>query len=87
VYRVIYEDLVRDPEGEIRKLIAYCDLPFEDAVLRPHENARAVRTPSAEQVRQPISDRGLDDWRAYEAHLGPLKDALGDVLTRYPEVP
>ena len=87
VHRVIYENLVRDPESEIRCLMTYCELPFEDAVLRPHENERAVRTPSAEQVRRPISDRGLDDWRAYEMHLGPLKDALGEVLATYPKTP
>ena len=87
VHRVIYEDLVRNPEEEIRRLIDYCELPFEDAVLTPHQTQRAVRTPSAEQVRQPISAKGLDDWKPYELYLQPLKDALGDVLTKYPDVP
>jgi tetratricopeptide (TPR) repeat protein len=87
VHRVIYEDLVGNPEEEIRKLIAYCELPFEDAVLRPHESDRAVRTPSAEQVRQPISDKSMNDWKPYEPYLQPLKNALGNVLTAYPDPP
>ncbi|MFT3727975.1 MAG: sulfotransferase [Terricaulis sp.] len=87
VHRVIYEDLVSNPEAEIRRLIAYCGLAFEDQVLRPHENDRAVRTPSAEQVRQPISAKGLDDWREFEGRLAPLKEALGDVLSNYPKAP
>jgi tetratricopeptide (TPR) repeat protein len=78
VYRVNYEALVSDPESEIRKLLAYCGSPFEGAVLRPHETKRAVRTPSAEQVRRPISAEGLDDWKPYKQYLQPLKDALGE---------
>jgi predicted Zn-dependent protease len=80
VHRVIHEDLARDPEPHIRALLDYCGLPFEDQCLRPHETQRAVRTPSSEQVRRPISAKGLEDWRAFEPYLGPLKDALGDAL-------
>jgi hypothetical protein len=54
VHRVVYEDMVAEPEREIRRLTAYCGLPFDPATLRSHETERAVRTPSAEQVRQPI---------------------------------
>ncbi len=87
VHRVIHEHLVADPEPHIRALLDYCGLPFEDACLRPHETGRAVRTASSEQVRQPISAKGLDDWRAFEPWLGPLKDALGPVLDAYPDAP
>jgi tetratricopeptide (TPR) repeat protein len=80
VCRVIYEDLVDDAEAQIRRLLAHCDLPFEEACLRFHENDRAVRTVSSEQVRQPIFREGLDRWRAYEPWLAPLKDALGPAL-------
>jgi tetratricopeptide (TPR) repeat protein len=80
IHRVIYEDLIEDTEGEVRRLLAYCGLPFEDACLRFYENGRAVRTVSSEQVRRPIFRGGLDRWRAYEPWLEPLKAALGPVL-------
>jgi predicted Zn-dependent protease len=80
VHRVIYEDLVADAEGEIRRLLDYCGLSFEPACLSFHETRRAVMTPSAEQVRQPISTDGIDAWRAYEPWLGPLKEGLGPAL-------
>lgn len=83
VHRVIYEDLVEDPEPEIRRLLDYCGLPFEPDCLSFHENRRPVMTPSAEQVRQPIFRHGLDSWRAYEPWLGPLKDALGPALEHW----
>jgi tetratricopeptide (TPR) repeat protein len=87
VHRVIHERLVDDTEAEVRRLLGYLGLPFEDSCLRFYENDRAVRTPSAEQVRRPINREGMEQWRAYEPWLGPLKEALGPVLTCYPEVP
>jgi tetratricopeptide (TPR) repeat protein len=84
VLRVEYEDVVADTERQIRRLLDYCGLPFEEQCLRFYETERAVRTPSAEQVRQPIYRAGLEQWRHYERHLGPLKKALGPVLERYP---
>lgn len=87
VHRVIYESMVADPETEVRRLLDYCGLPFEEACLRFYENDRAVRTASSEQVRRPIFTEGLDQWRNYDAWLGPLKAALGPVLDTYPEVP
>ena len=84
VHRVQYEDMVNDTEAQIRALLEYCGLEFEDSCLRFYESDRAVRTPSAEQVRQPIYQGGLEQWRKFEAHLGPLKEALGpDVRQRY----
>lgn len=80
VHRVIHEDLVDDPEGEIRRLLDFIGVPFDEACLAFHENPRAVRTASSEQVRRPITRSGLDQWKAYENWLGPLKDALGPVL-------
>jgi len=87
VHRVIYERMVADTETEIRRLLDYCGLPFEEGCLRFYENDRPVATPSSEQVRQPIYRQSVDQWRHYEAWLDPLKEALGDVLTRYPEPP
>ena len=76
IHRVQYEDLVDDLETQTRHLLNYCDVPFEPACLRFHENTRAVRTASSEQVRRPIFREGLDQWRNYEPWLGPLSDAL-----------
>jgi tetratricopeptide (TPR) repeat protein len=87
VHRVIYERMVEDPEAEVRRLLDYLGLPFEEACLRFYENQRAVRTASSEQVRQPINREGLDQWKPYEPWLGPLKQALGPVLGAYPEAP
>jgi tetratricopeptide (TPR) repeat protein len=84
VHRVQYEDMVADSENEIRRLLEYCGLEFEEQCLRFYETERAVRTPSSEQVRQPIYKEGLEQWRHYEKHLEPLKKALGPVLDRYP---
>jgi tetratricopeptide (TPR) repeat protein len=84
VHRVHYEAMVEDTESEIRRLLEYCGLPFEDACLRYYENERAVRTPSSEQVRSPIYRESLDQWRNYEPWLGPLVESLGPVLEAYP---
>ena len=87
IHRVIYETVVADTEAEVRRLLAYCNLPYEEQCLRFYENERAVRTPSSEQVRQPIFHEALEHWRNYEPWLGPLKEALGPVLSEYPAVP
>jgi tetratricopeptide (TPR) repeat protein len=87
VHRVIYEQMVEDTEREVRRLLDYCGLPFEEACLRFYETDRAVRTASSEQVRKPIFTEGLDQWRNYEAWLDPLKGALGPLLAAYPNAP
>ena len=76
VHRIDYEALVDDLEGETARLLAYCNLPYDPACLRFHENARTVRTASAEQVRQPIYRSGLDQWRRFERWLEPARRAL-----------
>jgi tetratricopeptide (TPR) repeat protein len=87
IHRVIYEQLVENTEAEIRRLLQYCGLPFEDGCLRFYEKERTVRTASSEQVRQPIFRDAVEHWRHYEPWLGPLKSALGPVLDVYPGVP
>ena len=84
VHRVHYEAMVADTETEVRRLLAYCGLPFDDACLRFFENARPVRTASSEQVRQPIYRDSVDQWRHFEPWLAPLKTALGPALDAYP---
>ncbi len=83
IHRVIYEDMVDDPEGQTRRLLEYCGLPFEGACLRFYENDRPVRTASSEQVRRPIFRDGLEQWRNFEPWLGPLAEALGPTLSRW----
>jgi tetratricopeptide (TPR) repeat protein len=87
IHRIVYEHLVADLEGEVRRLLDYLDLPFEPACLRFFENRRAVDTPSSEQVRQPIFTDALDHWRHFEPWLGPLEVALGPALEAYPAAP
>ena len=83
VLRVQHEDVVDDLEGSVRRILDHCGLAFEPACVAFHENRRSVRTPSSEQVRQPIFRDGLDQWTKYEPWLGPLREALGDALIRY----
>jgi tetratricopeptide (TPR) repeat protein len=83
VLRVHHEDVVDDLERSVRRILDFCELPFEPACLEFHRTERSVVTASSEQVRRPIFREGLDQWRHYEAWLDPLHDALGDALVRY----
>ena len=87
VHRIIYERMIEDTEAEVRALLDFCGLEFEPACLRFYETERAIRTPSSEQVRRPIYRDSADEWKAYARHLGPLEEALGDVLSAYPDPP
>ena len=86
VHRVIHEQLIEEPEVHVRAMLDYVGVPFEEACLNFHENRRAVRTASSEQVRRPINRDGVDQWRAYEKWLDPLKSALGSLWHSYPAV-
>ncbi len=83
ILRVQYEDVVSDLEVQVRRILDYCGLPFEQACLDFYKTKRAVRTPSSEQVRQPIYKAGTEQWQNFEAFLDPLKQALGPALTGY----
>jgi hypothetical protein len=87
VLRVIHEDLARDPEGQIRRLLSRLDLPFDQHCLDFHQNDRAVRTASSEQVRRPISTQGLDHWLNFEPWLGPLVAEVSPILETWNRVP
>jgi tetratricopeptide (TPR) repeat protein len=84
VHRVIHETLVENPEHEVRSLLEFVAVDFEAACLNFHQNARAVRTASSEQVRRPLNRDGMDQWQRYDQWLQPLKDALGNLWQRYP---
>ena len=77
VLRVQHEDVVDDLETQVRRILDFCGLPFEENCLHFHRTERNIRTPSSEQVRQPIYRDGLEQWRHFEKHLAPLRDALG----------
>jgi tetratricopeptide (TPR) repeat protein len=87
IHRIHYENMVENTELEVRRLLTYCELPFEQACLKFFENSRPVRTASSEQVRQPIYKEGVAHWRHFEEWLSPLKQVLGPVLDVYPDVP
>jgi len=82
VLRVQHEDVVNDLEGSVRRILAFCGLPYEAACLEFYRTARSVRTISATQVRRPIFRSGLDQWRNFEPWLEPLKRALGPLAPR-----
>lgn len=79
IEQIVYEDLVRDPEPQIRRLLALCGLPWEDACLHPERNTRAVATLSIDQVRQPIGPQAIGGWRARADYLAPLINELGEI--------
>ncbi|MBT6849529.1 MAG: sulfotransferase, partial [Planctomycetaceae bacterium] len=80
ILRVQYEDVVADLETEVARMLTYCGLDMQSACLEFHKTERLVRTPSSEQVRQPIYQQGLEQWKNFDAFLPPLKTALGDQL-------
>ena len=82
VLRVQHEDVVNDLETSVRRMLDYCGLPFEPACLEFHKTRRSVRTPSSEQVRQPIFRDGLDQWKNFGPWLEPLRTALGADLAK-----
>ncbi|MFM8542784.1 MAG: sulfotransferase [Chakrabartia sp.] len=82
VLRVQHEDVIDDLEGNVRRILNYCGLPFEEACVEFHKTKRSVRTPSSEQVRQPIFRDGLDQWKNFEPWLEPLKRFLGPELVK-----
>ena len=85
VLDVHYEDVVDDLEVQVRRILEHCGLPFEDQCLRFHETDRAVKTPSSEQVRQPIYSTSVNLWRNYEQQLQPAIDILAPILRNLPD--
>jgi tetratricopeptide (TPR) repeat protein len=80
VLEVRYEDIVADLEGQTRRMLEFCDLPWADSCLRFHETQRAIRSASSEQVRKPLYSDAVGHWRHYEAHLGSLMETLAPVV-------
>ena len=80
ILRVQHEDVLGDLQGQVSRILEYCELPFEAACVNFHETQRAVRTASSEQVRQPLNRSGQNQWKGFDPFLTPLKEALGDLL-------
>lgn len=80
IKRMIYERLVDDPEGELRRLTDHLGIPFDPAMLEFHRNERTVRTISAQQVRRPLHRKAVDEWQGFAPWLDPLRAALCPVL-------
>ena len=85
ILHVINERLIDDFEPQVHRLLDHVGVPFEPACLEFHKSNRPVRSASAEQVRRPVNRSGIDQWRAFEPWLGPLKDALGPALEDWQE--
>ena len=83
---VRYEDIVANLEFEVRRILEFCGLPWEEGCLRFHETERAVKTASSQQVRQPIYSSSVNLWRNYEKHLNELIEVLQPELQKLPEV-
>jgi tetratricopeptide (TPR) repeat protein len=79
IFTVHYDNVINKTEETIRELIDYCNLPFEKDCLEFYKSSRPVKTPSAEQVRQPIYKSGLNYWKNYEKHLVPLKKIIDEI--------
>jgi hypothetical protein len=69
ILEVRYEDLVDDFENQIKRILTYCGLEYEDGVWNFHQHSRSVRTASVRQVRQPINRKGIGTWEPYQEHL------------------
>ena len=83
VHRVIYEDMISNTEEEIRKLLEYCEVDFEEDCLNFYNNKRAVRTPSSEQVRQPIYNSSIQHWKNFEPYLDDLKNMFSQNKVKF----
>ncbi len=83
---VHYEETVHDVESQVRRILDFCSLPFEQSCVDFHQTDRAVKTASSEQVRQPIYKGALGTWRHYEEFLGLWKEQLGEIIEELPNV-
>jgi hypothetical protein len=84
VLDVNYEDVVADLDTQVKRILDYCELPFEEACLRFHETDRAVKTASSEQVRKPIYASSVNLWKNYEPFIDELIEILEPLLQKLP---
>ena len=84
ILRVNNEDLIEDLEGQVKRILDFIQVPFEEECISFHETDRSIRTASSEQVRQPINKKGMGRWKPYAKNLKPLLENIGEDLL-YPE--
>ena len=81
--RVNNEDIIEDLEGQVKRMLDFLELPFEEECISFYETDRSVRTASSEQVRQPIYKKGLNHWKNFENDLSVLKKSLEPIKERF----
>ena len=86
ILRVNNEDVIDDLEGQVRRILSFLELPFEDACVSFHKTERSVRTASSEQVRQPINKKGMGRWKSYAKHLKPLINSIDKSLLKQEDI-
>jgi hypothetical protein len=86
VLRVNNEDVIDDLEGQVKRMLDFLDVPFEESCISFHETDRSVRTASSEQVRQPINKKGQGRWKPYAKHLKPLVESLDSTLLKQEDI-
>jgi tetratricopeptide (TPR) repeat protein len=86
ILRVNNEDVIDDLEGQVRRILSFLELPFEDACVSFHKTERSVRTASSEQVRQPINKKGMGRWKPYAKHLKPLINSIDKNLLKQEDI-
>ena len=86
ILRVNNEDVIDDLEGQVRRILSFLELPFEDACISFHKTERSVRTASSEQVRQPINKKGMGRWKPYAKHLKPLINSIDKNLLKQEDI-
>ena len=86
ILRVNNEDIIDNLETQVRRILEFLELPFEQSCVSFHETNRSVRTASSEQVRQPINKKGMGRWKPYAKHLNPLIDVLDKSLLHQEDI-
>jgi len=86
VLRVNNEDVIDDLEGQVRRILQFIDIPFEESCVSFHKTERSVRTASSEQVRQPINKKGMGRWKPYAKHLKPLLETIDNNLLKQEDI-
>ena len=86
ILRVNNEDIIEDLEGQVKRILEFLELPYEEECISFYETDRSVRTASSEQVRRPINKEGMGRWKPYSKHLKPLLNNLGKELLRPEDV-
>ena len=82
ILRVNNEDIIEDLEDQVRRMLEFLELPFEEECISFYETDRSVRTASSEQVRRPINKEGMERWKPYSRNLKPLLNHLGKDLVK-----